>query len=234
MPTAIITGATQGIGRAISEKLLSQGFDIAICARTKQDLDSVKSEWEEKYNGCKVYIQTVDLAEKQQVLDFAHNALVQLGSVDLLVNNAGLFYPGKLVDEADGHLEWLMQVNMFSAYHLTRAILPSMKKVQAGHIFNICSVASLKAYPNGGSYSITKFALLGFSENLRLELIEDNIKVTALCPGATYSRSWEGADIDPDRIMKPEDVSEMLWAGYTLSKNANVETIVMRPAKGDL
>lgn len=234
MPTAIITGATQGIGRAISEKLLSQGFDIAICARTKQDLDNVKSEWEEKYNGCKVYIQTVDLAEKQQVLDFAHNALVQLGSVDLLVNNAGLFYPGKLVDEEDGHLEWLMQVNMFSAYHLTRAILPSMKKVQAGHIFNICSVASLKAYPNGGSYSITKFALLGFSENLRLELIEDNIKVTALCPGATYSRSWEGADIDPDRIMKPEDVSEMLWAGYTLSKNANVETIVMRPAKGDL
>lgn len=234
MPTAIITGATQGIGRAISEKLLSQGFDIAICARTKQDLDSVKFEWEEKYNGCKVYIQTVDLAEKQQVLDFAHNALVQLGSVDLLVNNAGLFYPGKLVDEEDGHLEWLMQVNMFSAYHLTRAILPSMKKVQAGHIFNICSVASLKAYPNGGSYSITKFALLGFSENLRLELIEDNIKVTALCPGATYSRSWEGADIDPDRIMKPKDVSEMLWAGYTLSKNANVETIVMRPSKGDL
>jgi short-subunit dehydrogenase len=98
----------------------------------------------------------------------------------------------------------------------------------------MCSVASLKSYLNGGAYSITKYALLGFSENLRAELMPFNIKVTAICPGATNSRSWAGSGIPAERIMEPGDVANMLWAAYTLSAQADVETIVMRPLKGDL
>ena len=98
----------------------------------------------------------------------------------------------------------------------------------------MCSIASLRAYPNGGSYSISKFAMLGFSENLREELKEYNIKVTAICPGATYTPSWEGSGVSPDRIMESEDIAGMLWAAYNTSPQANVETIVMRPVKGDL
>ncbi len=78
-----------------------------------------------------------------------------------------------------------------------------MKKNNSGHIFNMCSIASLRAYPNGGSYSISKYALLGFSENLREELKPYSIKVTAICPGATYTPSWEGSDgVEPARIME--------------------------------
>src|SRR6185312_5050858 len=127
-----------------------------------------------------------------------------------------------------------MSVNLYSAYHLTRQLLPIIKEKKTGHIFNMCSVASLKAYPNGGSYGISKYALLGFSNNLREELIPFNIKVTALCPGATYSRSWEGSGVHPDRMMEGKDIADTLWASYTLSAQANVELIVIRPLKGDL
>ena len=93
---------------------------------------------------------------------------------------------------------------------------------------------SLRAYPNGGAYSITKYALLGFSDNLREELKETNIRVTAISPGATYSRSWSGSGVPEGRIMKVSDVADMLWSAYSLSAMANVEHIVMRPQKGDL
>lgn len=234
MPNAVITGATQGIGKAIAERLLSEGFSIAVCARTKKDLDKLYKEWDEFYPDANILTYEVDLSVKKEVLHFAEHVLKEFSKIDVLVNNAGLFYPGLLADEPDGHLEKLMDVNLYSAYHLTRALLPKLKDQGKGHIFNICSVASLRAYPNGGSYGITKYALMGFSENLREELKNEGIKVTAICPGATNSRSWEGAGIDPKRIMEASDVADMLWSAYTLSTKANVETIVMRPTKGDL
>jgi short-subunit dehydrogenase len=103
-----------------------------------------------------------------------------------------------------------------------------------GHIFNICSIASLNAYANGGSYSISKFALFGFSKNLREELKPKGIKVTSVMPGATLSASWDGFDIDPNRIMEVNDVAEMILAASKLSSMAVVEDIVMRPQLGDL
>ena len=109
-----------------------------------------------------------------------------------------------------------------------------MKQNNSGHIFNLCSVASLKAYENGGAYSITKYALLGFSENLRYELMPRRIRVTAICPGATWSRSWSGAGVPRDRMMEADDVAGMIWATYSMSEKADVETIVMRPIAGDL
>ena len=127
-----------------------------------------------------------------------------------------------------------MAVNLYSAYHLTRALLPAMKKKGAGHIFNMCSIASLKAYENGGAYSITKYALQGFSDNLRHELMEDRIKVTAIMPGATWSRSWAASGLPEERFIKTEDIAAMVWASFSLSASADVETIVIRPILGDL
>lgn len=234
MPYAVITGATQGIGRAIAEKLLQEGFSVAICARNSDDLHALQLEWQRRWPDAAIICHPADFLRKEDVAAFADTVLAAFPQTDILVNNAGIFIPGRLADEAEGHLEMLMSVNMFSAYHLTRKLLPQMKAAGSGHIFNMCSVASLKSYPNGGSYSITKYALLGFSENLREELIPFNIKVTAICPGATNSRSWTGSGIPAERIMEPGDVANMLWASWTLSAQADVETIVMRPLKGDL
>ncbi len=234
MPTAVITGATKGIGRAIAEKLLSEGFDVAVCARSTNDLRDLHDEWEREYPERKVFMQNVDVQNKMQVKDFARNILNNFKQIDILVNNAGLYFPGNLASEPDEQLESLMATNVYSAYHLTRALLPSMKKFRAGHIFNMCSVASLQAYPNGGAYSITKYALLGFSENLRFELRNDGIKVTAISPGAVWSNSWSSSGVSPDRMMKAEDIAEILWTTYNLSAQATVEHIVLRPQQGDL
>jgi short-subunit dehydrogenase len=142
--------------------------------------------------------------------------------------------PGKLQNEPSGQLEAQLNVNLFSAYHLTRALLPSMIAAKSGHIFNICSIASLHAYENGGAYSISKFALLGFSKNLRLELKDQGVKVTAVCPGAVYTNSWSGSGVDPKRIMESSDIAKMIYAASQLSPQTVVEDIVMRPQLGDL
>lgn len=235
MPTAVITGATQGIGKAIVEKFLQQGFDIAVCARTASDLENLSATWKKQYPNTSILTMPVDLADKKQVKTFADFILSKVSSVDVLVNNAGAFFPGKLSDEPDGYLETLMNVNLYSAYHLTRFLLPSMKKnITHGHIFNISSVAALRAYENGGAYSITKYALLGFSDNLRMELMADQIKVTAIMPGAVWTRSWETSGVSRERLMRADDIADTVWAAYNLSPSANVDHIVIRPLKGDI
>ena len=103
-----------------------------------------------------------------------------------------------------------------------------------GHIFNICSVASLQAYPNGGAYSISKYAMAGFSTNLREEMKMHQIKVTTVYPGAVYTDSWAGSGVGPDRIMSAADVAEMVYAASLLSPRATVEEILLRPQAGDL
>ena len=234
MPYAIVTGATQGIGKAIAEKLLANGFSIAVCARNKEKIQAVEKEWNEKFPTASIIAQNANLSNKEDVNAFADSVLSVFPQIDLLVNNAGMYLPGTIADETDGLLEMMIGINLYSAYRLTRRVLPAMKQQGIGHIFNICSVASLRAYPNGGAYSISKYALLGFSDNLREELKNENIKVTAICPGATYTPSWEGSGVDTSRIMEAGDVADVLWSAYNLSAQANVETIVMRPVKGDL
>jgi short-subunit dehydrogenase len=109
-----------------------------------------------------------------------------------------------------------------------------MMERKTGHIFNMCSIASLQAYKNGGAYSISKFALLGFSKNLREEMKPYGIKVTAVIPGAAYTDSWAGSGVDPRRIMTAGDVAAMIYAAAQLSPQACVEDIVLRPQLGDL
>ncbi|HNF45052.1 MAG TPA: SDR family NAD(P)-dependent oxidoreductase, partial [Ferruginibacter sp.] len=112
--------------------------------------------------------------------------------------------------------------------------LPAMMKARSGHIFNMCSIASLNAYPNGGAYGISKYALYGFSKNLREEMKPYGIKVTHVLPGAAYTDSWSGSGIDPHRLMEASDIAEMVYAAAQLSPQACVEEIILRPQLGDL
>jgi short-subunit dehydrogenase len=234
MPYAIITGGTQGMGKAIAERFLSEGFSVAIAARNKEKLQAVKAEWHERFPNSLVITSSADLSFKEEADAFGDLVISNFGSIDVLVNNAGMYLPGTIANEPDGVLDTMLGVNLYSAYYLTRKVLPAFKKAGRGHIFNMCSIASLKAYPNGGSYGIAKYAMLGFSENLREELKPDNIKVTAVCPGATYTPSWHGSGIDPARMMEASDIATMIWSAYSLSVGANVEMIVLRPVKGDI
>lgn len=229
----VITGGSKGIGRAVVEKFSSQSFDMIVSARNVADLQGMKSEVEAKY-GNQVIVFSGDMGSQSDVDAFVKVILSHDRPIDVLVNNAGYYVPGEICTEPDGTLEKMLGANLYSAYFLTRGLAPSMKKSKEGHIFNMCSVASTKAYSSGGSYSISKFALLGFSKNLREELKAHNLRVTSIMPGATQTSSWDGSDLPDSRFMKPEDVAEMIFAAYSLSKRSVVEEIIIRPQLGDI
>ena len=232
---AVITGASKGIGKAIASMLYSKGINVSICSRNMDDLSAIESQLvEESGNQGKIHRFMADMSKKDEVLSYARDIKENLGVVDILVNNAGVFIPGKLADEEEGTLETMINTNLYSAYHLTRALLPGMKNAGSGHIFNMCSVASIKAYPNGGSYAISKFAMLGFSKCLREELKEEGIKVTSILPGATWSHSWAGAEFPEDRLMQASDIAEIVWSALSMSPSAVMEEIIIRPQLGDL
>ena len=234
MATAIVTGGTKGIGRAICDLFLEKGINIAVTARTPEDLNQLKKESEAKYSDLKIHTALVDMSVKSEVMQYANLVLEEFESIDILVNNAGTFIPGQIINEEDGSLEKMIETNLYSAYHMTRGIVPTMMKQGHGHIFNMCSIASFMAYPNGGSYAISKFAMLGFSKCIREELKESGVKVTSIMPGATWSASWAGVDLPEDRLMKASDVAHSVLSAYELSDAAVVEEIVIRPQLGDL
>jgi short-subunit dehydrogenase len=229
----VITGASQGIGFAIAQQFAAQGHNLYLTSKTPSSLEKAVIDLRAQYPLINVEYFPADLSQKVNVEAFSKWCLQQT-QPDILINNAGNFVPGKLMDEDEGQLQDQLNTNLFSAYHLTRAILPSILVKKSGHIFNICSIASLGAYENGGAYSISKFALLGFSKNLRLELKDKGIKVTAVCPGAVYTNSWSGSGVDPKRIMEANDIAKMIYAASQLSPQAVVEDIIMRPQLGDL
>jgi short-subunit dehydrogenase len=229
----LITGASQGIGFAIAQQFAAQGHNLYLTSKTPSSLEKAVTDLRAQYPLINVEYFAADLSQKVNVEAFSKWCLQQT-QPDILINNAGNFVPGKLMDEDEGQLQDQLNTNLFSAYHLTRAILPSILVKKSGHIFNICSIASLGAYENGGAYSISKFALLGFSKNLRLELKDKGIKVTAVCPGAVYTNSWSGSGVDPKRIMEANDIAKMIYAASQLSPQAVVEDIIMRPQLGDL
>ncbi len=229
----IITGATKGIGFAIAKKFASEGYGIIACARTQKELGKLAKNLHRLYK-VDVITKAVDMSVKEASQEFGNWIIDQGITPNIVVNNAGNFMSGNVYDEENGTLEKMIEVNLYSAYHFTRTLLPAMMEAQQGHIFNMCSIASLNAFANGGSYSISKFALLGFSKNLREEMKPYGIKVTAVCPGATMSDSWTGSNIDPNRIMEANDIAEMIFAASKLSPMAVVEDIILRPQLGDL
>ncbi|UXP32867.1 SDR family oxidoreductase [Reichenbachiella agarivorans] len=232
--TIVVTGGTKGIGRAIIERFASEGYQVLTCARSESDLKKLTEDIKERFSNVHIKWMQADLSKRSDVDSFTYWVNTNSKSIDVLINNTGAFIPGQISQEEDGNLEFMIQTNLYSAYHLTRGLVPSMVAQSSGDIFNICSVASLKAYDNGGSYSISKFALYGFSQNLRHELKEKGIRVISILPGATWTASWEGVDLPEERFIKSSDVAESIWSAHRLSHSTVIEDIVIRPQLGDI
>ena len=226
----IISGGSQGIGKALVKKFLENGFQVFTCARNAEKLESLKNE----FNHPLLHTFVAELSDKKQVSNFAQWILNQETKIDVLINNAGYFLPGQIQNEEDGVLESQIEANLYSAYHLTKAILPSMQKSNSGHIFTICSTASITAYTAGGSYCISKFALLGFTKVLREELKTQGIKVTAILPGATLTPAWDGVNLPDSRFIPAEDIANTIFSAYMMSASTVIEEILIRPQLGDI
>jgi 3-oxoacyl-[acyl-carrier protein] reductase len=224
---AIITGATKGIGKAIALRLATEGYNLAICSRNAVELSSLASLLEAK--GVKVHYLPTDCADKASVYELCNFCSKVFGNIDLLINNAGVFIPGALLDEDDESFEQQLHVNLNSAYYLSKFIGQKMRSQGSGHIINICSVASKEIKENAGSYGVTKSALLSLNNVLRDELAKHNVKVTAVLPGSTLTASWDGTEVPKEKFVQPEDIAESISQLLKLSPAANVDELIIRP-----
>lgn len=231
---AIVTGATKGMGLSIVKHLAASNYNLALCARDANDLEDLKKQLYTDYPQLTIIIMAVDLGKHEEVQAFADLTSNVFPFVDVLINNAGLFIPSKLMEEKDDDLQKQMQMNVFAPHFLCKYFGRKMQQAGKGHIINICSISSVKPTVTAGSYSISKMALLGLTKVLRAELMPDGVKVTAVLPGSTLTGSWEGTTIPPSRFIDANDIAKSIMACLNMSAGANVDEIIIRPLRGDL
>jgi hypothetical protein len=231
---AVVTGATKGIGKAIVKLLAANKYNIAYCALNNNESDLLQAGLQHKYPE-QTFIHLPTNCESSTAVEaFASFVLKNFLSINVLVNNAGLYIPSSFFDERPDDLEKQMQVNVYTPYHLCKTFGQKMKLEESGHIFNICSVASLKPVVSAASYSVTKFALLGLTKVLREELKPHKVKVTAVLPGSTLTNSWSGTDIPAERFVNADDVALAVLSCLNMSIGANVDEIIIQPVLGEI
>lgn len=224
--SAIITGAGKGIGKAIATALAGEGVNLGLVARTSSDLEALQAELTSKY-GVSVHIATADVAVKSDV-DQAVEALKEsLGSIDILINNAGIGTFGTLLDMEPEQWERIIQTNVMGTYYVTRAALPTMLAQSSGSIINIASTAGERGFATGSAYCASKFAVIGMTEALMQEVRKSNIRVTALTPSTVNTELASNAGLkigDEDRMMQAEDMAELVLAALKLPDRVFIKT----------
>jgi short-subunit dehydrogenase len=232
MKNAIITGATKGMGRAITIALAKQGINVGICSRNAEELAAFKAELLQIAPQIKVAATVADASDKAQLKNFAAFTEKKLGFIGIIVNNVGMYKHSAILDDDDLSFEKQVNTNLVPAYELYRFFGKTMVSVGKGHIFNICSVASINPIAEAGVYSVTKYALLGLNKVMKLEMQPHGVKVTAIIPGSTLTDSWKGMEVDPNQMVTPEDIASALITILKMSIGANVDEIIIKPAGG--
>lgn len=231
---ALITGATQGIGKAIATAFAKANINLAICARNGHELSSVKEALLQNNPQIKVFVCVADCSVPEEVRRFAAEAEQELQSIQIIVNNAGLFLPSQILDEPEDNLQKQLDLNLLAGYELYRFFGKKLMAARAGHIFNICSVASKKVVVNAGSYSVTKFAQLGLNHVMREEMKAHQVKVTAILPGSTLTNSWAGTSIPTEKFIQAEDVAAAVIYCLNRSAGANVDELIIQTATREI
>ncbi len=234
MKNALITAATKGMGRAIAIAFAKEGVNLAVCARNAADLSAFKEELKSINPGIKVITSVTDCSDKHQLRAFAANAEQELGFISIIVNNVGMYEHSSILNDGDETFEKQIHTNLAPAYELYRYFGKAMIDAREGHIFTICSAASLTPIPEAGTYSVTKYALLGLTKTMKLEMQQHGVKVTAVIPGSTLTDSWKGMDVDKDKMVLPEDIASAIINTYKMSAGANVDEIIIKPVYGQI
>jgi len=232
MPTALITGASKGIGRAIAEEFARRGINLLLTARDETLLQRGTDELISKY-GIRVAFLALDLTSTDAATQLASWAVRQAPDLNILVNNAGYGLSGNFEKYSALQHEEMMQVNMNVPLELCLLLLPHLRRQEKGYILNVSSSAAYQAVPGLTVYAASKSFMLSFSRGLRYELRKTNISVTAVCPGATDTdfpkRAQVGAKAQKaaDKFnMKPEEVAKQAVEAMFAEKAEYVTGVV--------
>ncbi len=228
--SVLITGASRGIGRVIATSFAAKSkHPLILLARAKDGLEHTKTLCEEA-GATDVITISCDLTDAEAVADITlPDAFPPPG---ILINNAGLYLLKSLKQTNYGEFLEQIQANLFTAVHIVDRFLGDLKQHDRGLIINICSSGALEGLPDSGAYASSKHALLGYTRSLRQELLETEIGVTALNLGQTQSTSWEGSGVDPEKLIDPQDVANLLVALIKLSPRSVTEEIILKPQHG--
>lgn len=221
---ALITGAGKGIGKAVAQQLAAEGVNVALIARTEKDLEAVAAEL--KSSGVKVVYAAADVADRAAVEAAIAKLTSELGSIDILINNAGVGKFGKFMEMEPEEWEHIIKVNLLGAYYVIRGVLPGMLARQSGDIVNISSTAGQKGAAVTSAYSASKFGLIGMSESLMQEVRKSNIRVTTLTPSTIATDmaiDLKLTDGNPDKVMQSEDFAELIVMQLKLNKRVFVK-----------
>jgi NAD(P)-dependent dehydrogenase (short-subunit alcohol dehydrogenase family) len=229
---ALVTGGSRGIGRAVAEALLGEGWRVHFCGRTPESVEEARRELAGRF-GDAVSGAAVDARNQQEVDRFVEETLRREGRIDCLVNNAGVgtFAP---VDELSGD-QWreVIETNLSGYFYFLRAVAPAMKRQGEGWIFNVASLAAKNPFANGAAYNASKFGVIGLSEAAMLDLRPHGIRVAAILPGsvATDFSHPSGKEQDQSWKLQPKDIASMILHLLTYPANALPSLVEMRPAK---
>jgi len=221
---ALITGAGKGIGKAIALALAKEGVNVILVARTQEEIDNVAAK--ARSLRVKALAITADVADINSVNSAVEKALAEFGTIDILINNAGIAAFGKFLELEPKDWERIIQVNLMGTYYVTRAVLPNMIERQTGGIINISSTAGLSGNALTSAYSASKFAVLGLTESLMQEVRKYNIRVTALTPSTVatdMAKELKLTDGNPDKVMQAEDMAELIVAQLKLNRRVFIK-----------
>ena len=221
---ALVTGAGKGIGKAIALALAKEGVNVILIARTQEEIDNVAAK--ATALRVKALAITADVANMDSVNTAVTKALSEFGTIDILINNAGIAAFGKFLEMEPTDWERIIQVNLMGTYYTTRAVLPNMIERQTGDIINISSTAGLNGNAVTSAYSASKFAVLGLTDSLMQEVRKHNIRVTALTPSTVatdMARDLKITDGNPDKVMQAEDMAELIVAQLKLNRRVFIK-----------
>ena len=233
MPTILITGASQGMGRAAAQAFAAlPDARLALVARNEERLEETCDL--SRAHGAEAGAFPCDVTDEAAVEEMAASVRAAFGTPDVVLNNAGLFETGAVVDMTVEAFNRQVAVNLTSAFMVTRVFLREMLERGSGHLFYVCSVASLRAYPGAVAYCAAKHGVLGLARAMREETRAHGLRVTAVLPGATWTPSWYGSDVPEERLMPPEDIAQAMLDVWRLSDRTVVEELLLRPREGDV
>jgi len=224
--SVVITGAGKGIGKSLALALAKEGANLGLISRTSGDLEALRSALTEVYD-VKVSIAVADISVREEAERAVVSIQNELGSIDALINNAGIAKFGTFLEMDPADWERHMEVNLFGTYYVTRAALPAMVEKNSGNIINISSTAGERGFATGSAYCASKFALMGMTEALAQEVRKHNIRVVALTPSTVNTGLAESAGLkigDEDRMMQPEDVAELALTALKLPDRVFLKT----------
>jgi len=229
-PVALVTGATEGIGRATAFALGRAGWAVGVCARTAAKVDALVAELAGA--GIRAAGRAADVSREDDVAALVAHVEAALGPVDALVNNAGVLHAKPLLELSLEELDETMGVNVRAHFLTTRAVLPGMRARRSGAVVNVASLSARTGFAGGTAYCASKHAVLGFSRALMQEVRGDGIRVVAVCPGSVATdmiRRQTAFESDPARILLPEDVAATILHALQLPPRALVSEIDVRP-----